>query len=73
MMRTIATAALRAGITSNEMLARWVQCYLEDVPALLREEAPHPDDDEAIARLAEKYGANAWRLFALLATAAEAR
>lgn len=26
--------ATRAGLTSNEDVARWLQCYLEDVPAL---------------------------------------
>lgn len=70
MMGTIATAALRAGLDSDEQVARWLQCHREDVPALLREDAPDEDDHPAINRLAERYGADAGRLAWLLAAAA---
>lgn len=68
-MRTIATVALRAGLTSNEQLARWLGCYVEDVSGLLGEPAPDFADTAAVQRLAERYGADAGRLVVLLAAA----
>jgi hypothetical protein len=67
------TVALRAGLASDAQLSRWLQCYVEDVPALLREPAPNLDDRPAIAQLAARYGADAGRLLWLLAAAERGR
>jgi len=56
-------------LTTAEGVARFLGCYLEDVPALLEEPAPDSTDMAAVKELAERYEASAGRLLTLLAAA----